>query len=344
MVPTAYIGSLQSLADMSVPSWIDFYCYLFSDLQQYHIDLVPFDAIVLRWGYLGLCLPFVGDNGYLPMARALYNVLQHLLPTENITVCMCNGTYSGSTYDGYCWLHGIMAQVIPGFSTSVPAVPPTWSKVKDIPHFAKLYNIYYGLLTLQRVFNTDLSKSLAFLSAIQEETLRPSIIILETSLTSYNNNRPQTEFDDLPGSLPPHYQIDGLAQSLVRATMPLAPATATGTYFNFATSFTGYYYNPPFRSQPPLDLGDYPATFGPAIANAMVRRPYSQRKCIGDNSTGPPQQGGRYQSPTPSTTRRPTTRPARATAAPADEYCDNACSERHPTVLCNTGIVCPLVH
>lgn len=89
MVPTKYITSLQPLADMSVPSWIDFYCHLSSDMQQYHIGLVTFDAIVLHWGYLGLCLPGVGDNCYLPMAHALYNLLQHLLPTKNLTIRMC---------------------------------------------------------------------------------------------------------------------------------------------------------------------------------------------------------------------------------------------------------------
>lgn len=180
-----------------------------------------------------------------------------------------------------------MAQVEPGFSTAISAVPPMWSKVKDLPHFAKLFNIYYRVLALQHVFNTNLAKSLTFLLAIHEETHRPSIISLETSITNYNNNHPPTKFDNIPGSLPPNYQIDGLAQQLVHATTSLAPSTNAGGFASYATSYNQYPST--FGPQPPGNHSNYLAMFG--AVNAMVSCPFSKRKRIGDDSTGPSPRG-----------------------------------------------------
>jgi hypothetical protein len=64
-----YKDSLHPLTDLFVESWVDFYTHLTADLKYYHTDLVPFDAIVIRMGYIGLVLPGVGDDRYLPMAH-----------------------------------------------------------------------------------------------------------------------------------------------------------------------------------------------------------------------------------------------------------------------------------
>jgi hypothetical protein len=184
-----YKDSLHPLQDLSIESWVNFYTHLTSDLKFYHIGLVPFDAIVLKYGYVGLVLPGVGDDRYLPMAQVLYNVLERLLPVDDPTIRMCNDSASGYTMDGFRWLHGIFTNFLPAFSPYIMATPPLWHEVRDISRFAKLYNLYYRFLALQSVYHTDVVRSRAFLAGIDEESLRPSIISLQTS-TRWGIRRP----------------------------------------------------------------------------------------------------------------------------------------------------------
>jgi hypothetical protein len=317
-----YKDSLHPLSDLSIEAWVDFYTHLTADLKYYHIGLVPFDAIVLKAGYIGVVLPGVGDDRYLPMARVLYNILEHLLPVDNPTIRMCNNSASGLTMDGFRWLHGILTEFVPGFSPYMTATPPLWQDVRDISKFAKLYiSLYYRLLGLQAIFHAPVARSRAFLLGIDEESLRPSIISLQTGIVNYTNSMVLGEFDDVI-ELPTHFTIDGLAASLIKSStsftgnMSLAyPSTSTTTFSTFGAT--------------PMD--NYPFTFG---------RPYS----VTANYTSrprPPQQRSNFRERRPAgrgndqrdRSHRRQMSNDKSTASDDHVYCD-ACSEKHPVERC----------
>jgi hypothetical protein len=58
--------------DFNAESFLDWYTHFCFDLKRFFICLVPFDAIVLRWSYVGLCLPGVGETRYMAMGQALF--------------------------------------------------------------------------------------------------------------------------------------------------------------------------------------------------------------------------------------------------------------------------------
>jgi hypothetical protein len=74
---------------------------------------------------------------------------------------------------------------LPGFSPCITAAPPIWNKIHDILHYAKLYNLYYRLLGLKSIFHATVVRSRAFLSG---ESLRPSIISLQTGIVNYTKS------------------------------------------------------------------------------------------------------------------------------------------------------------
>jgi hypothetical protein len=300
---------------LSIESWVDFYTHLTSDLKFYHIGLVPFDAIVLRYGYLGLVLPGIGDDRYLPMARVLYNILERLLPVDDPTIRMCNDSASGYTMDGFRWLHGIFTNFLPAFSPYITATPPLWHEVRDISRSAKLYNLYYRFLALQSVYHTDIVRSRAFLAGIDEESLRPSIISLQTGLVNFTN-RLVGEFDD-PTELPPHFGIDGLAAALIKSTTPVSTSMAL-SYPTANSTFAPRYYQA---------YDDYPFTFGTANSTSRpssYTRPFSRDR-------RPPGRGYRPPSRERSHRRVPSN-DASQQSGPV-EFC-KACSERHPVERC----------
>lgn len=70
--------------------WVHFYTHLQSGVCACHIGMVPFDALIPCWGYIGLVLPGVSADLYFPMAHCLYNILEWLLPTDDPTIRMYN--------------------------------------------------------------------------------------------------------------------------------------------------------------------------------------------------------------------------------------------------------------
>lgn len=312
-----YKDNFHPLSDISVESWVDFYTHLQADVQSCHIGMVPFDALLPSWGYIGLVLPGIGADRYLPMARCLYNILERLLPVDHPTIRMCNDSASGYTMDGFRWLHGIFTQFVPGFCPYVSAAPPVWSEVGDIAQFAKLYNLYYRLQALQSIYHTEVIKSRAFLQAISEETYRPSIISLDNSIVNYNNNASLEEFS-IPGELPLYLTIDGLAASLIKSASPLTGSMSLSSHRTMVSLA---------HSSPGMDLDYFPATFGSTNYSSRQRAPV--RKRIGTGSGGDQSTGTTRSSP-----RRSSSRPAPTPDGDTPVvYCD-ACDEKHPTEKC----------
>jgi hypothetical protein len=234
---------------------------------------------------------------------------------------MCNDSASGYTMGSFRWLHGIFTQFVPGFSPYVTASPPTWDEVRDISQFAKLYNLYYRLLAIQHIFHTESIKSRAFLSSITEESLRPSIISLDTSIVNYNNNSALRDEFEPDGALPMHLTIDGLAASLIKSMTPLSNSLSMATHRTYAPV-------------PLLPHGnDFSATFGSINYSSKPRgSPRSTlRKRIGSNES---LSRGNDDPHTPP--RRPPRTP-RPTSGSNDDstivFCDE-CDEKHPVEKC----------
>jgi hypothetical protein len=107
----------------SPESFVDWYTHFVYDLQRYDICLMPFDAIVLRWSYVGLCLPGVGEIRYTAMGQALFSILDKVLPSNNHAVSDCIVSLLGFRHDGYRLLHLVMTRTLPVFCPSKPSSP-----------------------------------------------------------------------------------------------------------------------------------------------------------------------------------------------------------------------------
>jgi hypothetical protein len=78
-------------------------------MQTSNIALVPFDAILVKYAYVGLCFPGIGEERYLKMARGFFTVLEHTLPKDNLVVQECMRALAGTNHDGFRLLDSIMA-------------------------------------------------------------------------------------------------------------------------------------------------------------------------------------------------------------------------------------------
>ena len=73
--------------------------------------------------------------------------------------------------DGYKILWRVLAISLPGFSTTVVPIFPSWDNVRDVTLFVKLVTLHFRLIAKKGNFNTEKEKSLLYLRGIQEMTL-----------------------------------------------------------------------------------------------------------------------------------------------------------------------------
>ena len=76
----------KKLESLHPVDFVEFYAYLSNALLNYHVGLLPFDAIALNDGYVGLCLPGVGEQCYLQMTKEAYRVFEYVFPSEHQAV------------------------------------------------------------------------------------------------------------------------------------------------------------------------------------------------------------------------------------------------------------------
>jgi hypothetical protein len=127
------------LEESELEAFVDFYSHLSVQLKRFGIGLLDFDAVLPKWGYIGLILPGIGETNYLPMAEHLFNLLEKLLPSEDPIVKQCTTSLVGVNHDGFKLLHNIMGKYIPVFCPYKSSTAPVWSKNPDVAHMAKLY-------------------------------------------------------------------------------------------------------------------------------------------------------------------------------------------------------------
>jgi hypothetical protein len=64
--------SFNRLTSLEPAEFLDFYAYLSNELIHYNIALMPFDAIDINYGYMGICFPGVGERRYLQMTTRIF--------------------------------------------------------------------------------------------------------------------------------------------------------------------------------------------------------------------------------------------------------------------------------
>jgi hypothetical protein len=198
--------------------FVDWYTHLCYDLKRYDICLMPFDMIVLRWEYVGLCYPGVGDVRYMAMGEALFSILDRLLPRDNGVIMDCTTSLLGFRHDGYQLLFNIMARLLPVFCPSKPADPPRWEDVRNIALMAKYWNLYFRFVAKKGADFNPVERSLLFLDSLQEHSLLGVVASLKGSIQSFSDGI--GEFDDIP-PMSAHLTIDGLVQTLCTTGSPL---------------------------------------------------------------------------------------------------------------------------
>ena len=81
------IKNLPRLVDLEPETLVDWYEDMESKLMMMTtVSLLPFDAIVINWQYVGLCIPGIGERRYLEMAQVLWRVCAETLPREEDAV------------------------------------------------------------------------------------------------------------------------------------------------------------------------------------------------------------------------------------------------------------------
>ena len=207
--------SFKKLSTLNPAEFLDFYAYLSNELIHYNIALMPFDAIEINYGYVGLCFPGVGERRYLQMTTEAFRVFDYAFPHEETSVQVASRKHGGHKPDGYRFLWDVMCQSQPVFATFVPNRQPLWHNANgDILLHAKRWLAYFRFEAKRRSYATDVQKSQLFLRSIHDPTLLGTIKSLEMSIMTYEAQH------DTP-YLPHHLQVQQLADSLTLTTQPL---------------------------------------------------------------------------------------------------------------------------
>jgi hypothetical protein len=204
--------------DVTPDVFVDWYTHLCYDLKRYDVCLMPFDNIVIRWEYVGLCYPGVGEVRYMAMGEALFSILDRLLPRDNGVIMDCTTSLLGFRHDGYRLLFMIMSRLLPVFCPSTPANPPRWDDVRNIALMAKYWNLYFRFVAKKGADFNPVERSLLFLDSLQEHSLLGVVASHKGSIQSFSAGI--GKFDDIP-PMPAHLTIDGLVQTLSTTGSPL---------------------------------------------------------------------------------------------------------------------------
>ncbi len=125
-----------SLSTLDMINVVQLYNDLVSLLQPLNIDLLFFDAIVVRMGNTELCPPGVGTTRYKIMTSALFDLLSKRLPSEKRGLDFWILIHSDITREGYSLIYLIFKLALPGFSNSLVMNYPVWEQYLGITVFS----------------------------------------------------------------------------------------------------------------------------------------------------------------------------------------------------------------
>jgi hypothetical protein len=153
---------------------VDWYDDMESELMMIStISLMPFDAIVINWQYVGLCIPGIGERRYLEMARVFWRICEKTLPRDEDAVRNAFKINSNRGRDGFRLLWDVLIRSQPAFNPTRTFPKPNWQTSRDISTLAKRWILYFRFMgkTPDVGFLSDTEQSTYFLRSIQEPAL-----------------------------------------------------------------------------------------------------------------------------------------------------------------------------
>lgn len=202
------ISVFPKLTSLQVDDVVGFYDRLQEVSLGYSLALMPFDAVVLKNRFEGLCPPGLGLVRYAAMCKGFMELLPWLVPvtlSPQVSAVLASVRYESN--NGYDYLWRVLELTVPGFDPTVPITVPSWADADDIFHFAQAYLLYFRLQAKLNFHYDDRTRSGIFLRAIQFSEFADTVTTLQSHVNSCRD-----EFDD--GYLPPHLRLHGLATSI----------------------------------------------------------------------------------------------------------------------------------
>jgi hypothetical protein len=150
---------------------------------------MPFDAIVLKNPFEGLCIPGLGMRRYAEMSWALMDFLLQLIPGTLLS--RINATLAAvrcKSNNGYDYFWQVLELMVPGFDPVVPILTPQWADLEDIFHFSQAYLLYFCLQAKMQYHFTDHVGSSMFLRAIQHLDYVNTVTTLQSHVNPYRED------------------------------------------------------------------------------------------------------------------------------------------------------------
>ena len=141
-----HLASLPRLRGTSARELVEFYEALQKKMMPLMVALTPFDAVILKYGFEGLCPPAMGTERYGIMAKAMFDVLPSLLPVSTDSeVSSLISVVDRESRNGYDLIWRVMALGVPGFSSKLSPVPPAYVAGDDVFAHATAFDLFFRL-------------------------------------------------------------------------------------------------------------------------------------------------------------------------------------------------------
>jgi len=174
----------------------------------YCLALMPFDAMVLKNRFEGLCPPGLGLIRYAAMSKGFMELLPWLVPvtlSPQVSAALAAVRYESN--NGYEYLWRVSELAVPRFDPTVSITVPSWVNADDIFHFAQAYLLYFRLQAKVNFHYDDRTRSGIFLRAVQFSEYADTVTTLQSHVNSFRD-----KYKD--PYLPPHLRLHGLATSI----------------------------------------------------------------------------------------------------------------------------------
>jgi hypothetical protein len=174
------------LSSMRVEDVVGFYDRLQEVSMGYCLALMPFDAVVLKNRFEGLCPPGLGLIRYAAMSKGFMELLPWLIPvtlSPQVSATLAAVRYESN--NGYDYLWRVLELAVPGFDPTVSITIPSWDTADDIFHFAQAYLLYFRLQAKVNFHYDDRTRSGIFLRAVQFSDYADTVTTLQSHVNSF---------------------------------------------------------------------------------------------------------------------------------------------------------------
>ena len=252
------IKNLPKLRDLQPESVVDWYDDMENELMMITtISLMPFDAIVLNWRYVGLCIPGVGEQKYMEMAGVLWRICKRTLPLDEEAVKDALKINSGRSQDGFRLIWEVFIRSQPAFCPWKRYYEPQWMDSRDLVSHSKRWILFFRFMSKSEVgYSSDTERSLFFLRSIQEPALLSQSKSLEVCIINENAVAPVSLKGRDP--LPTHLLIPALTETMKQTIQPITfSGTSNLTLAANSTQFPYYGANMPSPNLPQQHYGHF---------------------------------------------------------------------------------------